>query len=231
MTKMNTPINRYIDHAVLKPEMTNQEARDAIAEGVSYKVKTVCVRPCDIPMATALCEGSETEVCCVLAFPHGDTPTAAKEAEARLYVALGVREIDMVANYGLIRSHEWNAVLQDIVAVASITRQAGILLKVIIETSTLTIDEIAKATEICVEAGADYVKTSTGFNGEGATEAGIKAMLEAAAGRIAIKASGGVRDRARADMFVKMGCSRLGVGHNSTRAICDGTAPVSKENY
>ena len=137
----------------------------------------------------------------------------------------------MVANYGLIRSHEWNPVLQDIVAVASITRQAGVLLKVIIETAMLTIDEIAKATEICVEAGADYVKTSTGFNGEGATEAGIKAMLEAAAGRISIKASGGIRDRARAHMFVTMGCSRLGVGYNSTRAICDGTPPVSTENY
>ena len=229
--KMSAQIGRYIDHAVLDPAMTSEEARDAIREGVSYKVKTVCVRPCDIPMAVALCKGSQTEVSCVLAFPHGNIPTEAKQAEARLYVALGVQEIDMVANYGLIRSHEWSAVLADIAAVAAITKQAGVLLKVIIETAVLTISEIAKTTEICVEAGADYVKTSTGFNGEGATEAGVKAILEAAGGRILVKASGGVRDRARADLFIEMGCSRLGVNCKSTSVICDGGPATSKENY
>jgi deoxyribose-phosphate aldolase len=218
---MKTPISRYIDHAVLKPEMTVQEAHNAIAQGIAYKVKTVCVRPCDIPMAIQLCKGSETDVCCVLAFPHGDIPTASKEAEAKLYIVLGVKEIDMVANYGHIRSHEWTLVLQDIAAVAAIAKRAGILLKVIVETAMLTISEIAKTTEICVEAGADYVKTSTGFNGEGATEAGVKAILETAAGRILVKASGGIRDRARAQLFIDMGCSRLGVGYNSTSVICD----------
>ena len=228
---MNNPISRYLDHAVLKPELTIQEARDAIAQGVAYKVKTVCVRPCDISMAVKLCKGSETDVCCVLAFPHGVIPTALKESEAKLYIALGVREIDMVANYGYIRSHEWKLVLQDVAAVASITKQAGVLLKVIIETAMLTIGEIAKATEICVEAGANYVKTSTGFNGEGATEAGVKAMLDTAAGRILVKASGGIRDRARAQLFVNMGCSRLGVGYNSTKAICDETKLASRDDY
>jgi len=228
---MKTSISRYLDHAVLKPEMTIQEAHDAIAEGVMYEVKTVCVRPCDIPMAIKLCKGSGTVVCCVLAFPHGDIPTALKEAEARLYIALGVREIDMVANYGHIRSHEWKLVLEDVSAVALIAKQAGVLLKVIIETAMLTISEIAKTTEICVEAGANYVKTSTGFNGEGATEAGVKAILEAAGGRILVKASGGIRDRTRAQMFIDMGCSRLGVGYNSTKATCDETKHASRDDY
>ena len=228
---MNEPINRYLDHAVLKPEMTRLEAREAIAVGVSYNVRTVCVRPCDIPMAVELCEGRETAVCCVLAFPHGDVPTAVKEAEARLYVSLGVREIDMVSNYGRIRSQEWAAVLQDIAAVARIARPANVLLKVILETAMLTIDDLVRATELCVEAGADYVKTSTGFNGEGATEAGVKAILGAARGRILVKASGGVRDRARARMFLDLGCSRLGVGWNSTQAICDMASVASSEGY
>jgi deoxyribose-phosphate aldolase len=167
----------------------------------------------------------------VLAFPHGVIPTALKESEAKLYIALGVQEIDMVANYGYIRSHEWKLVQQDIAAVASITKQAGVLLKVIIETAMLTIGEIAKSTDICAEAGANYIKTSTGFNGEGATEAGVKAMLNTAAGRILVKASGGIRDRDRAQMFINMGCSRLGVGYNSTKAICDETKHASRDDY
>ena len=121
-------INRYLDHAVLKPEMTQDEARDAIQLGIDYKVRTVCVRPCDIDMAVEMCRDTDTEVSCVLAFPHGNTLSEVKASEADLYIQKGVHEIDMVVNYGYIRSKLWDKVEEDIRAVASVTGQAGITL-------------------------------------------------------------------------------------------------------
>ncbi len=215
-------IARYIDHAVLKPEMTQVEAKKAIMDGIDYSVRTVCVRPCDIELALELCKGTQTEVSCVLAFPHGCIPTEAKAYEASLYVKKGVQEIDMVANYGYIRSGLWDLVLKDIKAVADITKESGVLLKVIFETCTLTVEEIKKTTEICIEAGADYVKTSTGFHNNGATEETVKAMLEAARGRIKVKASGGIRDINMAKHYVELGCERLGVGFSTTPILVKG---------
>lgn len=219
---MDIAIARYIDHAVLKPEMTQEEARKAIMEGIQYEVRTVCVRPCDIDLAVGLCKGSKTDVSCVLAFPHGCVPTEVKAFEASLYAFKGLKEIDMVANYGYIRSGLWDLVLKDIRGVVDVTRKAGVLLKVIFETCTLTGEEIKKMTEICIEAGADYVKTSTGFHSKGATEEAVKAMLEAAKGRIRVKASGGIRDLESALHFVKMGCERLGVGSSTTPVLVSG---------
>ncbi|AGC67921.1 deoxyribose-phosphate aldolase DeoC [Thermoclostridium stercorarium subsp. stercorarium DSM 8532] len=216
--------NRYIDHAVLKPELTQEEVRNAIQLGIDYKVKTVCVRPCDIDLAVDMCRGTETGVCCVLAFPHGTVPPEIKRAEAELYVARGVDEIDMVVNYGYIRSRLWNRVEEDIRAVSEITKPANVLLKVILETSQLNEEEIVRATECAVNAGADFVKTSTGFYGEGATVKAVEVMLKAAAGRIGVKASGGIRTAEQARMFLDMGVSRIGNGFSSTPVICGGMA-------
>ncbi|GCE20053.1 deoxyribose-phosphate aldolase [Dictyobacter kobayashii] len=216
-------VNRYLDHAVLKPEMPRGEVIDAIKLGIEYKVRTVCVRPCDIELAIEMCEGTETAVCCVLGFPHGVVPGAIKAEEAKLYVKLGVKEIDMVVNYSYIRSALWAEVEKDIKAVYNITSVAGVVLKVILETSMLTLDEIRRATEIALRVGADFVKTSTGFNGSGATEEAVTAMLEAGQRKIKVKASGGVRDTKRAMMFIEMGCQRLGVNYTSTAAICAGS--------
>jgi len=215
-------IARYIDHAVLKPEMKQNEVVKAIMEGIEYSVRTVCVRPCDIELALDLCKGSQTDVSCVLAFPHGTVPTEVKAFEASRYVAKGVKEIDMVANFGYIRSGLWDLVLKDIRAVADITKNSGVLLKVIFETCTLNVEEIKKATEICIEAGADFVKTSTGFHSGGATEEAVKAMLEAAKGRIKVKASGGIRDIKTARYYVELGCERLGVGFSTTPVLVRG---------
>jgi deoxyribose-phosphate aldolase len=225
-------INRYIDHAVLKPEMTRVEAADAIAMGVRFKVKTVCVRPCDIDLAERLCEGTDTGVCVVLAFPHGDVPSGIKAAEARFYADKGVNEIDMVVNYGYVRSGDWDLVAGDIGAVSAITKSAGIPLKVIFETSVLSADEIAKTTEIAIAAGADYVKTPTGFYGGGATVEAVDIMLKTAAGRIKVKASGGIRDIATAKRFIEMGCQRLGVGYSTTPVLCgEGNADIGDGAY
>ncbi|MBC2605455.1 deoxyribose-phosphate aldolase [Pelagicoccus albus] len=223
---MSTPIARYLDHAVLKPDLTLAEATEAIELGLKYEVRTVCVRPCDVELANKLCQGTSTDVCVVLAFPHGTHTTASKVAEAQEYVRLGVAEVDMVANYGRICSEDWDYVKSDIAAVAEVLKPAGIPLKVIFETSTLKLEHIKKVTELCIEAGADFVKTSTGFNGAGATEEAVKAMVETAAGRIKVKPSGGIRGYAQAKAYVDMGADRLGVGFTSTPGICDDTETV-----
>lgn len=218
------PLNRYLDAAVLKPEMTQQEAAEAIRACIALKTFSVCVRPCDIALAQSLCQGSETKVCVVLGFPHGDQLSASKADEAARYIELGVDEIDMVANYGWANSGDWEALRQDIAGVASQTTAAGILLKVIFETAQLEAETIARLTEICIKAGADYVKTSTGFNGGGAKVEDVQLMLDTAAGRALVKPSGGIRDAASARRFIEMGAARLGVGWNSCAAICEGGA-------
>lgn len=227
---MENNIARYIDHAILKPEMTQDEARKAILEGINYSVRTVCVRPCDIELAVGLCKGTQTDVCCVLAFPHGCVPTEVKAFEASQYAFKGLKEIDMVANFGYVRSGLWDKVLKDIQAVAEVTRKAGVLLKVIFESCTLSLEEIKKTTEICIEAGADFVKTSTGFHNDGATVEAVKAMLEAAKGRIRVKASGGIRDIETARRYIDMGCERLGVGFSTTPVLISGQGR-SQSNY
>lgn len=227
---MNT-LNRTLDAAVLKPEMSQAEATEAIKACIELKTYSVCVRPCDIPLAKALCQGSETEVCVVLGFPHGDQLTESKVDEARRYIDLGVDEIDMVANYGWIRSGDWDAVQADVAAVAKLTNAAGIPLKVIFETAQIEPQDIEKMVEVCVAAGADFVKTSTGFNGEGAKMDDVKLMLETAAGRIKVKPSGGIRDTAGAQAFIDLGAHRLGVGWTSCEAISKGSPAGESNGY
>jgi deoxyribose-phosphate aldolase len=216
-------LNRYLDAAVLKPEMTQDEAAEAIRACIALETFSVCVRPCDIALAQSLCEGSRTKVCVVLGFPHGDQLSASKADEAARYIGMGVDEIDMVANYGWVKSGDWNAVRTDIAGVAAQTNATGILLKVIFETAHLNPEQITKLTEVCIEAGADYVKTSTGFNGEGAKEPDVQLMLKTADGRAKVKPSGGIRDAASAQHFIDLGASRLGVGWSSCAAICQGS--------
>jgi deoxyribose-phosphate aldolase len=217
------PINRYIDHAVLKPGTTLDEARREIQLGVDYQVRTVCVRPADIELARSLAAGSQTGVSCVLAFPHGAALAASKADEARRYIDLQVAEIDMVVNYAFIRSGAWDPLANDIRAVTQIARPAGVKVKAILETAALDREQIMRATEVAIEAQADFVKTSTGFGDGGATEQAVAAMLEAARGRIAVKASGGIRDRPAAERFIEMGCTRLGVGSSTTPVLCGAT--------
>ncbi|MCL2305848.1 MAG: deoxyribose-phosphate aldolase [Planctomycetaceae bacterium] len=222
-------MNRYLDHAVLVPQMTRDEAVASIRLGIDYQVKTVCVRPCDIDLAVAMCRGTQTGVSCVLGFPHGTSCSESKAAEAALYCDKGVAEIDMVANYGWIRSGLWDDVRNDVKAVVDVAHAKNVLVKVIFETSQLTLEQVSKMTEICMEAGADFVKTSTGFNGEGASEEVVACMLKTAGGRIRVKPSGGIRDAARAKLFVDMGAQRLGVNGTSTPAICEGQPNTTQQ--
>ena len=213
-------IAKYIDHAVLKPGMTQAEAASEIQKGVACGVCTVCVRPCDIDLAKAICKGSETRVICVLDFPHGCAGAEAKATLATIYAAQGVSEIDMVMNYGLARSGAWDRVSEEVRGVVAASHAKGVAVKVIFETSELTLDEIRKATEVCAEAGADFVKTSTGFSTKGATPEAVTAMVEAARGRIKVKASGGIRTKEQAEAYLSMGAERLGIGSTTTPLLC-----------
>jgi deoxyribose-phosphate aldolase len=230
---MDKTINRYLDAAVLYPEMARKDAREAIKTIINYQCRTACVRPCDIDIALEQSQGTQTEVCVVLGFPHGCGLSEVKALEAKAYIDKGVHEIDMVVNYGFIRSHEWDLVENDIRSVSEVTRPAGVILKVILETSELSLEQVARATEIAIKAQADFVKTSTGFASGSATREVVNTMMDTAKGRIKIKPSGGIRDYARAKMFVDMGADRLGIGYTSLAAICDGepAATASTNKY
>jgi deoxyribose-phosphate aldolase len=212
------PIHRYLDAAILAPQLTRDEVLAALQAVLPLKVRTVCVRPCDLELAIEQTrDADDTEVCSVLSFPHGHALSASKADEAKRHADLGVHEIDMVANYGYARSGRWDAFEAD---VAAVVEAVDVTVKVIFETAQLDLATIRTMVDRCVDAGADFVKTSTGFNGEGATDQAVRAMLEAAEGRIKVKPAGGIRDRARADHLVQMGVHRLGVNWSSCPTIC-----------
>ncbi len=215
---------RYIDHSVLKPEFSEAEIRREIAAGIAYGCATVCVNPAALEVARELCHGTATGISVVCDFPFGLSTTESKALQAELICRPGgVEDLDVVANYGWIRSGLWDRVTADFSAVVEVAHRYGTLVKVILETDALTLDELRRATEAAVEAGADFVKTSTGFftgaRREGATPAVIAAMLEAAAGRCRVKASGGIRDRASFLALIDMGVHRLGIGYRSTPVV------------
>ena len=208
-------IARYIDHAVLNPAMTPEEVRAAIQLGIDNDVYSVCVQPRDIETALSMCKGTNTLVSCVLDFPHGCGGAASKRAAARLYAEMGVQEIDMVMNYGAAKGGDWAAVREEIFGVVEEAHARGVLVKVIFETCELSEDCIRQGVDVCVDVGADFVKTSTGFSAKGATPEAVMAMVSQAAGRIRVKASGGIRTLEDARAYVEMGAERLGVGFST----------------
>jgi len=220
----------YLDVAILKPELTDRDVDEALELCLPYQPCTFCVRPSDIPRVQPICREHRIGVCVVLGFPHGAQLSCSKADEAQRYLELGVDEIDMVCNIGWVRSGDWGKVRSDIAAVSVFTRPAGVPLKVIFETCFLSDDEIRSLVDAAVDAHADFVKTSTGFNGEGAQVEQVNVMLEAANHRIQVKPSGGIRNREQAETLIKMGATRLGVGFSSVPAIC-GEAPESNEDY
>lgn len=214
-------INRYIDTSPLNPSMTTEEVKAAIQEGIDYHCRSVCVQPCDIPLAAQMCKGTDTAVCCVLDFPHGKSPKNIKRMMAEEYCKLGAVELDMVMNFGYALSGRWDEVEDEIRAVTEETHKHGAIVKVILEASQLSPEQIAEATERSVKAGADFVKTATGFTGTGAKEEELRVMLDTAAGRCKVKASGGIRDLATAKHFVEMGVARIGIGSTSMKKVVD----------
>lgn len=214
----------YIDQSVLKPEFTQSDIRKYIQEGIDFGCKTVCINPAALPIAREMCKGTGTGICVVCDFPFGLSSTASKALQAEEICREGdVEDLDIVSNYGWIRSGLWDAVEADIKAVADVAHKYGTKLKVIFETDALTMDEVAKATDVACKAGADFVKTSTGFftGGEsnGATNEVIRVMMEAAKGRCQVKGSGGIRDQAHFFELIDLGIDRMGIGYKSTPVV------------
>ncbi len=223
-------IGRYIDHAVLKPGMTRDEIDEAIRSGVALGVYSVCMHPRDVKRASQLCAGTQTHVGSVVDFPHGAGGAEVKRAIARYALSQGAEELDMVMNYSAARSGDWETVEAEIRAVVGEAKAQNAIVKVIFETSELDEPTIRRAVEASVSAGADFVKTSTGFASHGATVEAVAIMLDQAGGRIKVKPSGGIRDYAAAKKYVDMGASRLGIGSNGSAAVITGEGQ-SSDNY
>lgn len=213
-------IAKTIDHAVLKPDFTDTDLEQHAKMCMEFGVFSMCVKPCDIKSAKKLLSGSDVKVSCVLSFPHGADATSVKIFQAKQAIGDGTDEIDMVMNIGKFLSGDYNYVLEDIRAVVDIAHSQGVLVKVIQESGFLTPEQVAKACELSHEAGADFVKTSTGFGPGKATPEVIAIMVKTVGGKMGVKASGGIRTPEDAAAFLKQGATRLGIG--STEAVLKG---------
>lgn len=216
----------YIDHSVLKPEFSPDDLQREIANGIRYGCKTVCINPASIEIAAPLCAGAATGICVVIDFPFGCSSTESKVAQTAIALAAGVQELDIVANFGWIRGGLTSRVEEDLRAVVEPCHVAGVPVKVILETDALTLDEIRAAAEASIKAGADFVKTSTGFftgtnqhDKTGASDEMVEFMLTCAAGRCRVKASGSIRDRAHFLRLIDAGVDRMGIGYRSTPVV------------
>jgi deoxyribose-phosphate aldolase len=209
-----------IDHAVLKPDQTETDLRENAAMCIERGVASLCVRPCDIKLAAELLKDSGVMVSCVLSFPHGADTTATKVFQTQQAIADGVQEIDMVMNIGQFLSGHHEAVRADVKAVVDVAHASGVIVKVIQESCYLSLEQVAQACEISYEAGADFVKTSTGFGPSSATPEIIDVMVKTVGGKMGIKASGGIRTWEQAVNYLEQGATRLGIG--ATPAVLDG---------
>ncbi|MDQ0757121.1 deoxyribose-phosphate aldolase [Arthrobacter sp. B3I4] len=200
----------FIDHTLLKPEASEADILKVCAEAVEYQFKSVCVNPVWVKTVKTALRGSGVLTCSVIGFPLGATPTDVKVFEARGAVLDGADEIDMVINIAAARAQDKGALIDDISAVAETVHAGEAILKVIIETALLDDAQKVLACEAAVEAGADYVKTSTGFNGGGATVEDVTLMRRTVGPRLGVKASGGVRSLADAQAMIAAGATRIG---------------------
>lgn len=201
-------IAKYIDHTLLKPAATQAQIQHLCDEARQYNFCSVCVNPYWVSFAKKALAGTDVKVCTVVGFALGATTAAAKAFEAKDAIQNGADEVDMVINMGALKSGDTQTVLADIQAVRDVTR--GHVLKVIIETSQLTNEEKIIACQLSAKAGADFVKTSTGFNGGGATVEDVALMRKSIPVSMQVKASGGVRSRADADAMIAAGATRIG---------------------
>lgn len=207
----NSPssIAKYVDHTLLKPEASVEQVRKVCDEARQYHFASVCVNPANIKFVAEQLAGSGVAPCVVIGFPLGANTPEVKAQETRDVIALGAKEVDMVINIGAVKSGDWNLVKRDIEAVVQAARGKA-LVKVIIETCLLTDEEKVKVCTICKIAGADFVKTSTGFSTGGATVEDVRLMRRTVGSGLGVKASGGVRDYATAVKMIEAGATRLG---------------------
>jgi len=215
-------IARLIDHTILRPEAMRSEVKQVCAEALRYEFASVCVNSFWVPLVAAALRGSPVKVCTVAGFPLGASGTAAKVAETLGALASGAREIDMVMNIGALRGAENDVVETDIRAVVAASHDRGAIVKVIIETALLTDDEKVLACRLARQAGADFVKTSTGFSKAGATVEDIALMRRVVGPDMGVKASGGIRTLDDLKAMVAAGATR--VGASASVKIIEATA-------
>jgi deoxyribose-phosphate aldolase len=199
-----------IDHTLLKPDASRADIETLCREASEYSFATVCVNPTWVALAARLLQGATTRVCSVVGFPLGATTSDVKHYETQRAIFDGAREIDMVINVGALKSGDLRLVERDIEAVAAPCREAGVLSKVIIEAALLTDDEKVAACTLAKAAGADYVKTSTGFASGGATAADVALMRRVVGDDMGVKAAGGVKDYESLKAMVAAGATRVG---------------------
>ena len=200
--------NKMIDHTVLKADTPLETVKRICDEAMEYGFASVCINPCHVAYCADYLKDSDVNVCTVIGFPLGANTSAVKAFETKDAIANGADEIDMVMNIGALKDKNYDLVRDDVKAVVEAAN--GTLVKVILETCLLTEDEIKKACELCVEAKADYVKTSTGFSTRGATIEDVRIMIEAVHGKAKVKAAGGVRTPEDMVKIVAAGADRIG---------------------
>ena len=200
--------SKYIDHTLLKATATYDEILKLCSEAKQYDFASVCVNPANVTFAHQLLEDSGVKVCTVIGFPLGANTKEVKAFEVIDAIKNGADEVDMVINIGMAKAHNWDAVYEDIKAVVDAAN--GVLVKVIIETCYLTDEEKEEVCKLSVKAGADFVKTSTGFGTGGATKEDVALMVKAVAGKAQVKASGGIRDKDAFEDMIKAGATRIG---------------------
>jgi len=203
-------VARLIDHTILKPEATRDEVRQVCAEALKFEFASACVNGCWVPLVASELRGSPVKVCSVVAFPLGASSTASKVAETLGAIKDGAQEIDMVINIGALRSADKAAVESDIRAVVAASHAHGAIVKVIIETALLDDDQKTLACRLAQSAGADFVKTSTGFSKSGATTADVALMRRTVGPSMGVKASGGIRTLPDLRAMVAAGATRIG---------------------
>ncbi|HFI0255428.1 TPA: deoxyribose-phosphate aldolase [Streptococcus suis] len=201
-------LNKYIDHTVLKPETTREQVEKVLAEAREYDFASVCINPTWVSYAAQELKDSDVKVCTVIGFPLGANTPAVKAFETKDAIENGADEIDMVINIGALKNKNYDLVLEDIKAVVDASGDK--LVKVIIEACLLTDEEKVKACELSKEAGADFVKTSTGFSTGGATVADVALMRKTVGPDMGVKASGGARSYEDAVAFIEAGANRIG---------------------
>ncbi|MDK8639625.1 deoxyribose-phosphate aldolase [Niallia taxi] len=216
---MSSQIAKMIDHTLLKAEATKEQVKTLCEEAKEYSFASVCVNPTWVQYASELLAGTEVKVCTVIGFPLGATTSATKAFETANAIENGATEVDMVINIGALKDKNFDLVKEDIKAVVDAAKGKA-LTKVIIETSLLTDEEKEKACVLAVEAGTDFVKTSTGFSTGGATVEDIALMRKTVGPEIGVKASGGVRSSEDTEKMIEAGATRIGA--SSGVAIVNG---------
>lgn len=204
-----TELNKYIDHTNLSPSATSKDIDKLIQEAIKYDFKSVCIAPSYVKYAKEALKNSDVLVCTVIGFPLGYNATSVKVYETKIAVEHGADEIDMVINVGRFKDGQYEYVLNEIKAIKEACN--GKTLKVIVETALLTKAELIKITELVMQSGADFIKTSTGFSYRGASFEDIQTMKETCGDKLLIKASGGIKNLADAQEMIRLGANRLGM--------------------